>query len=104
MAEYCLVMTTCPNQQEADQITAALLKLQLAACIQQQAVSSHYVWQDKLEQSAETLLLIKTTRQHYAELEACILQLHSYDTPEIIQLPIEAGFADYLQWVKESCR
>lgn len=104
MSDYCLVMTTCPTQEEADQITATLLQQRLAACIQQQPISSHYVWQDKLEQSAEILLLIKTTRQHYTELEACILQLHSYDTPEIIQLPIEAGFADYLQWVKESCR
>lgn len=104
MAEYCLVMTTCPNQQEADQLTAALLKQQLAACIQQQAVRSHYVWQDKLEQSSEILLLIKTTRHCYPMLEAEICKLHSYDTPEIIQLPIEAGFADYLQWVKNSCR
>lgn len=103
MAEYCLVMTTCPNQQEADQITAALLKQQLAACIQQQAVSSHYLWQGKLEHSSEILLHIKTTRQCYPMLEACILQLHSYDTPEIIQLPIETGFAGYLQWLKDSC-
>ncbi|MEE2001108.1 divalent-cation tolerance protein CutA [Alkalimonas sp. MEB108] len=104
MAEFCLVMTTCPNQLEADQITAALLQQRLAACIQQQAVSSHYVWQGKLEQSSEILLLIKTTAHCYPALEAEIRKLHSYDTPEIIQLPIEAGFADYLQWVKDSCR
>lgn len=104
MSDYCLVMVSCPNKDEAAQITAALLQQKLAACIQHQTTDSHYVWQDKLEQSSEILLLIKTTRHCYAELEACILKLHSYDTPEIIQLPIEAGFADYLQWVKESCR
>ncbi|MCH8538876.1 MAG: divalent-cation tolerance protein CutA, partial [Alkalimonas sp.] len=68
MSDYCLVMATCPDQDEANRITAALLQKKLAACIQHQRIDSHYVWQDKLEQSSEILLMIKTTRQCYTEL------------------------------------
>jgi periplasmic divalent cation tolerance protein len=73
----------------------------LAACAQAVGpIHSVYRWQDEIEHADEWLLIIKTSRQRYAEVEQAILELHSYECPEIIATPIEAGSEPYLQWLR----
>ena len=57
-------------------------------------------WDGKINRDAEQLLYLKTTAGHYAALEAAIIANHTYDTPEILQLPIERGFEKYLNWMQ----
>ena len=95
----CIVMTTAGTEDEAEALAAAIVEARLAACVQVQRVRSFYLWQDTLHREPEWLLLAKTRSLRYAALEAFIRERHSYQTPEIVQLPITAGSADYLGWL-----
>jgi periplasmic divalent cation tolerance protein len=98
-SEFCVVMTTTPNQQEANNLAQKLVEQQLAACVQMMPVNSVYTWEGAMQQETEVLLLIKTATQRYGGVEAFLLANHSYSVPEIIQLPIEQGSATYFQWL-----
>ncbi len=106
MVEDCLlVMCTCPDDTVAAEIAAALVEQHLAACVNRMpGVKSWYRWQGQIEKDEEVLLLIKTTRERLAELEAMVRRLHPYEVPELIALPLAAGSAAYLQWVRDSVR
>lgn len=98
--EALLVITTTATAQDAAQLAHELVERKLAACVQISApITSVYRWQGKVETASETLLLIKTARATYPELAAQLKALHSYETPEIIALPVSAGDADYLNWL-----
>ena len=99
-ASACLVMTTVANKEQAEKIARAVLEARLAACVQIQEITSFYWWDGKINRDAEQLLYLKTTAGHYAALEAAIIANHTYDTPEILQLPIERGFEKYLDWME----
>lgn len=102
MTDALLVMTTCADAAVADRIALALVEQGLAACVNQCApVKSVFRWQGKVERATEIMLLIKTTRERYGALELAIKQLHPYDLPEIIAVPISAGHAGYLRWISE---
>jgi len=102
MSKALLVLTTCPDDAVADRIALALVENGLAACVNRVApVSSIYRWRGSVERSSETMLLIKTTRERYAEVEQAIRQLHPYELPEIIALPVDIGHAGYLRWITE---
>ena len=79
-----------------------LLAEKLVACVQIQQVRSHYIWQGEACDEAESLLFIKTRSAQYAALEAFIHAHHPYEVPEIIQLPVTAGFSGYLRWIDEA--
>lgn len=96
---FCLVMTTLPSEAQAEAMARALVQARLAACVQVQAIRSFYVWKGEAHADPEWLLLIKTRSACYAELERHLLDQHPYETPEIVQLPIMAGSAGYLDWV-----
>lgn len=100
-SDYCVVITTCSNDEEFDTIAAALLDQQLAACIQTTDIKSAYTWKGARQVDPEKLLLIKTRKDLYERVEAAIRQAHTYETPEIICLPIAAGFLGYLNWIDE---
>ncbi|MCW8329437.1 divalent-cation tolerance protein CutA [Photobacterium sp. SDRW27] len=102
--EYCVVMTTFANEEVGKKIIHSLIEKRLAACVQVQAIESYYHWDGKVNQDQEKLVMIKTTVALYGEVEAEILANHDYDTPEIVQLPVTAGFADYLNWIKAECK
>ncbi len=105
MTDALVVVTTTETQADAVRLAQALVESELAACVQVlPQITSIYRWQGKIEQAREVLLLIKTTRAAYSELEAAIKQNHSYQTPEIIALPVEAGSTDYLGWLTTSVR
>jgi periplasmic divalent cation tolerance protein len=103
--EAILVLTTAANGEEAARLADLLIGAHLAACVQiLPEMESVYRWQGKIERQSEILLLAKTTRSKFEELEREVRSLHSYDTPEIIALPIVAGSAPYLEWLTESVK
>ncbi|MBP6820935.1 MAG: divalent-cation tolerance protein CutA [Acidobacteria bacterium] len=105
MENALVVITTAETLDDGERLARLLVEAELAACVQVlPQITSVYRWQGKVEQTGETLLLIKTTRAAYAELEAAIKQNHSYQTPEIVALPIEVGSAEYLNWLKVSVK
>ena len=103
MTEALVVITTTETKEDAERLAHLLVERELAACVQLlPQITSIYRWQGRIEQAGESLLLIKTTRQAYQRLEAAIKENHSYQTPEIIALPVEAGAGDYLHWLSAS--
>jgi periplasmic divalent cation tolerance protein len=100
-----LVFCTVPDPVTARNIADDLLTQKLAACVSLlPGLESHYIWLGKKEISQEILLMIKTQGSLYSDLEVRLRGLHPYECPEIIAIPIEHGFADYLSWIKQSCR
>ena len=103
MADYLLVFSTFANRAEAEAVAAELVDRRLVACAQISApVLSVYRWQGNTERTEETTLSLKTRRDRYPEVEAALLELHPYETPEIIAVPIVAGSPSYLQWIDEN--
>ena len=97
-----VVLTNCPDVEVADRIARTIVEQRLAACVNRLApVESVYRWQGTVERATEVPLLIKTTRERYAEIEQAIRALHPYEVPEIIAMPISAGLASYLRWVAD---
>ncbi len=100
--EMLLIHCSCPDQECAEQIANHLLDQRLAACISiTPPITSIYRWQGKREETAETMLLIKSSRAAYSALEQAILTLHPYELPEIVAVSVEQGLPGYLQWVKQ---
>lgn len=103
--EAIVVLMTAANGEEAARLADLLIGAHLAACVQiLPEIESVYRWQGKIERQAEILLLAKTTRSKFEELEREVRALHSYDTPEIIAVPIVAGSTPYLEWLSESVK
>lgn len=99
--EVVVVLTATSSQEEADRIAEALVRERLAACCQSSPIRSTYLWKGELCRDAEILLLAKTTTADRAM--ARIRELHSYELPEIVVVPITGGYAAYLDWVRSSC-
>ena len=100
MTEALIVFVTVPSCDDGERIAVALVGEQLAACVNLVGpIRSIYRWQGEICRDEEHLLLIKTTRQRYAALEARVQALHSYEVPEIVAVPIETGSAAYLAWI-----
>ncbi len=97
-----VVLITAPNKDEAERIAEMLVSQGLAACVQMlTGMESVYRWKGKVQREQEVLLLAKTTRARFDDLESKVSAMHSYETPEIIALPISAGSEAYLRWVVE---
>jgi len=100
---YIQVMTTTETKEQAQAIARHLVEKRLAACVQiTDVVESTYRWKGKLETTGEYLCLIKTREDLYLQVEAAVKKLHSYETPEIIAVPIVNGSEEYLKWLSES--
>lgn len=97
-----IVLTTAGTKEEAENIARALLERKLAACVNVVAIDSIYRWKGKVESSPEHLLIIKTTAKAFDGVRTAIEELSTYDLPECIQLPIEAGSQAYLKWIDDS--
>ena len=103
--EAIVVLMTAANGEEAARLADLLIGAHLAACVQiLPEMESVYRWQGKIERQPEVLLLAKTTLSKFEDLEREVRALHSYDTPEIIALPIVAGSAPYLEWLTASLK
>lgn len=97
-----IVQTTTYNEEEAKKIAKILIQDKLAACVQLKDIESLYNWDGKLCCERETLLSIKTKKELFSKVKSKILELHSYDTPEIIELDISNISEDYLKFIKEN--
>ena len=104
MTDKIVVLVTCRSSREARKIARAVVEKRLAACVNilTVPVESIYSWKEKVENTSEHLLLIKTSVKKLAALEKEVLRLHSYDTPEFIAIALESGSAAYLAWLSEA--
>ena len=100
-----VVLITAASREEADRIARRLVDDRLAACVNiMPHVRSLFVWEGKLSQEDEVLLVAKSRRGRFPQLTAVVKQLHSYSVPEIIALPIVTGSSAYLNWMREETR
>ncbi|HEU0201814.1 MAG TPA: divalent-cation tolerance protein CutA [Burkholderiaceae bacterium] len=100
MDDVLIVLTNCPDAATAERIARSLVENRLAACVNQLApVASVYRWEGRIEHASEVPLLVKTTRERFAGVEEAIRTLHPYSVPEIVAVPVVAGFLPYLRWV-----
>jgi periplasmic divalent cation tolerance protein len=100
MTDARVVLVTVPSREEGERIAEAIVGEGLAACVNIVGpIRSIYRWQGKLCRDDEHLLIVKTRRDRYGELEARILDLHPYEVPEVISLAIQEGAAPYLSWI-----
>ena len=98
--ECCVILVTCKDAFEAQKISERLLQRHQAACVNiVSQVVSLFCWQGRQEQSQEALLVIKTRAVLFEAVRTTVRECHSYETPEIIALPVIAGDTDYLDWV-----
>lgn len=98
-----VVFMTAASGEEATRLAEMLVGAHLAACVQiLPEMESVYRWEGKIERQAEVLLLAKTTQAKFSDLEREVRALHSYETPEIVAVPITAGSAPYLEWMTKT--
>ena len=103
MTDKVLVLSTAASEKQANQIAQALVERRLAACVNiLPKIKSVYRWQEKIEESEEWLLVIKTTRTTFPQVQEAIKELHSYELPECITIAIDSGSLPYLQWIEDS--
>jgi len=103
MKDAVVILVTCSTAEEADRIAGRLVEERLAACVNIAGrVRSLFHWKGTLERETEFLLVIKTRRERFDAISARVRELHSYETPEIIGVPILLGCEDYLDWIFDS--
>jgi periplasmic divalent cation tolerance protein len=100
--EYITVLITAPNEEEAAKISRTIVEESLAACVNIiRSVRSIYRWQGSVEDESEVLMIAKTKRALFDRLKGRIKELHSYEVPEIIGLPVIEGSKQYLDWLSQ---
>ena len=97
------VVTTVANRAEAQAMAQALVQRRLAACVQISQIESVYRWQGQVQRDSECRLVVKTTRERYAQVEQAIRVLHGYQLPAIHALAFDAVYAPYGEWIVQSC-
>lgn len=97
--EYSIILSTCGNKESATAIAMMLVEKRLAACVQMLPIASVYLWQDKICNDKETALFIKSRTDLFDEIATAIKEIHAYEIPEIIQIPITDGIPEYLRWI-----
>jgi periplasmic divalent cation tolerance protein len=101
--EALVVFITAANKDEAGRLAEMLVEARLAACVQiLPGVESIYRWQGQIERQAEVLLIAKTMRSSFEDLEREVRALHSYETPEIVAISLKAASGPYLDWLRAS--
>ena len=98
---YGVVLVTVSSPSEAEAIATILIEEKLAACINIFPVQSIYQWEGNIQQESEFQLVIKTNLAKFSELSSRIQEIHSYEVPEIIALPIVSGAESYLGWLSD---
>jgi periplasmic divalent cation tolerance protein len=98
---YLIVLMTAPNREEAVKIVRVLLEEQLIACGNiVDSVSSLFWWEGEIEEEKEVLVIMKSHERLFKKLSERVRELHSYDVPEVLALPIVDGSPSYLEWLK----
>jgi periplasmic divalent cation tolerance protein len=105
MSDPIIVLVTCGSEEEALKIANALVESHLAACVNLVApIRSIYRWEERIWDEKEWLLIIKTQKDRFEELEKKVKSLHSYSVPEIVSLRIVEGSSSYLNWISENTK
>jgi periplasmic divalent cation tolerance protein len=103
--EIVIVLTTAPDDERAEAWARTLVEERLAACVNIHGpMISFYRWKGVIERDAERQVVIKTTRERVTALRARLRELHSYELPEFVVLPVDDGSDEYLKWVVEQTR
>lgn len=101
--KYIVIYVTVSNRAEGEKIARALLQERLAACVNiVDNVQSFFWWKGAIDSGSESLLIIKTKKATFKALVKKVKDVHSYDVPEIIALPVVDGSGDYLKWIDDS--
>ena len=100
--EFILVYVTSGSEAEAQTIAQTLVKERWAGCVSLTPITSVYRWDGAIQREPEWQLMIKTRREHWDAITAAIAELHCYDVPECIAVPIVAGSPSYFRWLHES--
>ncbi|HET9751851.1 MAG TPA: divalent-cation tolerance protein CutA [Myxococcales bacterium] len=105
MTDAMLVFTTLPGAEAAAELAKAVVGEKLAACANLlPAVRSIYRWQGRVQDESEVLVLFKTRQEHFERLKARLLELHPYEIPEVLAVPVEQGYQAYLDWLAQETR
>ena len=97
--DYGMLLTTLPSREEAVKIAHMLIDAKLAACVQLLPIESFYRWEDKTQNEAELLVLVKTRTALFDDAIARIKAEHPYTVPQIVGQPFTAGFSGYFDWI-----
>jgi periplasmic divalent cation tolerance protein len=101
MTDKIVVLSNCSSREEADRIARGLVEARLAACVNIiGGVGSVYHWQGKIEEGQETMLVIKSRRDLFENLQQRLAAMHSYEVPEAIAIPVVDGLPAYLDWME----
>jgi len=99
--QVILALTTCPDEASAQALATALVEERLATCVNRVGgLRSTYIWDARLQDQAEILLIIKTTAARLDEIEARLGSLHPYELPELLAIAVAGGNERYLDWVR----
>ena len=96
------IRVTAPDSQVAERVSRLLVEGGLVACVQEVPITSTYVWNGAVERSTEVLLLAKTTAEAFDAVCAAVTEVHPYEVPEILAVPVSAALDAYAAWLKES--
>ncbi len=99
-----IILMTCPDETSARDLAQKLVKERLAACVQLSPITSIYTWDGQMETKTEVRMVIKTRAALYRELEAFVREHHAYEVPQFLQIPIQAGLPEYLEWMELNTR
>jgi periplasmic divalent cation tolerance protein len=103
MSGFLIVFCTCADEQEALRLAKVLVERRLAACVNVlPRLQSVYRWEGDVKLESEYLLLMKTTEDRFPALRDDITELHSYEVPEVLAVPVWGGSDKYLAWIRES--
>ena len=102
--QYCVVYITTKDESEAKKVGKALVEEKLVACVNIHPVKSIYRWEGEIQEESEIAMFVKTKADLVGEVINRVKELHSYQVPCVVSLPIEKGNPDYLQWIEESTK
>jgi periplasmic divalent cation tolerance protein len=101
--DLLLVLSTCPGTEVAESLARALLEASLAACVNiTPGLRSIYRWNGSVQSDEEVLMMIKTTADRFPALREALVELHPYEVPEVVALPIVDGHDAYLRWIESA--
>jgi periplasmic divalent cation tolerance protein len=104
-SKYVVVFVACASKREAERISSRLLNEKLIACANIiEGVKSSFWWKGKLDKAIEVLIVMKTVRKNFMKIQKRVKELHSYEVPEIVAVPIVEGESGYLKWIDESTK
>jgi len=100
-SDFSIIIATTADKESAKEIAKLLVEKRLAACVQMFPIESIYLWKENICQDSEITLFIKSKTEMFEKIKTAILEKHTYEVPEIIQIPITNGLPEYLKWIND---